>query len=678
MAPPMAMAAPGTVSGRLTGAPIPKPASGAADVQAIRIDTGVITGALRVGALGSYSLKLEPGPYVLIGTLINSDGAALLSGTGAPLTLRSGERRTVDVAVNARLRPLAPKSADAALGRFSQTTSGPAHAIEIDGFAGASGNLAPLNTGLAAMLQTNMATSGGSCPTLLIANARQRADVDARLARRNDRTPAQSARTQRYRVASDIRIRGRLSGSRSTLTYRITISDSQTGRALSVKRGRLKIDAKFFSKVSAIGTNLTARVCKAAAPSQLAPALPAPALPRPPTPPPPPVDNVAPQITLTQPASGSSTNAQLPAFTGFAGTATGDSTSVTVRLYAGASPSGLPRQTLTTLRGAGGSFVAGASDPLAPGIYTARVEQADAAGNTGFSTSNTFTVGAPTADPTLIGAGDIAGCGQTVGTGATAALLAQHPDALVFTLGDNAYPSGQPSDFANCYDPTWGLHKARTRPITGGHDSEDLPGGAPPNQGFSDYFSAQLAPFGATATNRLKTYYSYDIGTWHVIALNTACYRDFPECNTQQQERWFENDLDAHQNACTAVMWHDARWSSGNVHGGERFTQPLWDLAYNKGADIVLSGNEHTYERFAPQDKLGVRDDAFGVRQFVVGTGGYYLYGLGTTAANSQAFGTTYGVLKLTLHPASYDWQFIPVAGQTYTDSGSGSCHAAP
>ena len=199
-----------------------------------------------------------------------------------------------------------------------------------------------------------------------------------------------------------------------------------------------------------------------------------------------------------------------------------------------------------------------------------------------------------------------------------------------------------------------------------------------PNQGFSEYFSAQLAPFGATATNRLKTYYSYDIGTWHVIALNTACYRDFPECNVAQQERWFENDLDAHQNVCTAVMWHDARWSSGNVHGGERFAQPLWDLAYSKGADIVLSGNEHTYERFAPQDELGVRDDAFGVRQFVVGTGGYYLYGLGTTAANSQAFGTTYGVLKLTLHPASYDWQFIPVAGQTYTDSGSGSCHAAP
>jgi len=385
------------------------------------------------------------------------------------------------------------------------------------------------------------------------------------------------------------------------------------------------------------------------------------------------VDTVAPVITLTSPANGSSPTTATPTFSGVAGTAAGDSTSVTVRIYTGSNTSGVPLQTLTATRGAGGAYSVN-SATLSQGTYTARAEQIDAAGNNGLSSANTFSI----ADPVLIGAGDIAGCESGDGDAETAALLAQNPNATVFTLGDNAYPNGQPSEYTNCYGPTWGAHKARTRPITGGHDTATVNGGSLPNQGFVDYFSAQLAPFGPTATDRLKTYYSYNIGAWHVVALNSACYFDLPGCNTAQMEQWFRDDLAANSNVCTAVTWHDARWSSGNIHGNQVFTQPLWEIAYDGGADIVLSGNEHDYERFAPQDANGALDNTFGVRAFVVGTGGYYLYDLDALEPNSQAYSSTYGVMKLTLHPTSYDWQFIPVAGGTFTDSGTDNCHGAP
>jgi hypothetical protein len=259
-------------------------------------------------------------------------------------------------------------------------------------------------------------------------------------------------------------------------------------------------------------------------------------------------------------------------------------------------------------------------------------------------------------------------------------LVGQHPKAIVFTLGDNAYVNGQPSEFATYYEPTWGAFRARTRPITGDQDTATVAGGALPNQGFSSYFAVQLAPFGATATNRLKSYYSYDVGAWHVIALNSACYSSLPGCDKDAMEQWFRDDLAAHPNACTLAMWHNDRWSSGAVHGNEGFTQALWQIAYDAGVDVVLGGNEHTYERFAPQNDVGQIDQAFGVRQFVVGTGGYYLYALRPQGQlpNSEAFSSTYGVLKLTLQPGRYNWEFIPVAGQTFTDKGTGNCHGAP
>jgi hypothetical protein len=387
------------------------------------------------------------------------------------------------------------------------------------------------------------------------------------------------------------------------------------------------------------------------------------------------VDTVAPVITLTAPANGASLQTTTPTFSGTAGTLTGDSTTVTIRIYSGSTATGSPVQTLTTTRGGGGSYST-SSTGLSQGTYTARAEQSDAAGSVGLSSANTFTLTGE--DPVMIGAGDITSCENT-NDSATAALLAQYPSATVFTLGDNAYVNGQPSEYTNCYGPSWGVHKARTRPITGGHDTATVNGGALPNQGFADYFQAQLAPYGETATNRLKSYYSYNVGAWHVVALNSACYYDLPGCNPSAMEQWFRDDLAASNNVCTMVYWHDARWSSGNIHGNESFTQPLWQIAYDGGADIVLSGNEHDYERFAPQDANGALDTTYGVRAFVVGTGGYYLYDLGTRQPNSQVYdNSTYGVLKLTLHPTSYDWQFIPVAGETFTDSGTDNCHSAP
>jgi hypothetical protein len=328
-------------------------------------------------------------------------------------------------------------------------------------------------------------------------------------------------------------------------------------------------------------------------------------------------------------------------------------------------------------RTASGTYSGDASDlPFA--TYTAQAEQSDAAGNVGRSAANTFTVSAAP-DPVLIGSGDIASCESGDGDASTAALIAANPDATVFTLGDNAYTNGQPTEYSNCYGPTWGAFKARTRPVIGGHDLATVSGGPAAGQGFVDYFRNQLSPMGATATDLTKLYYSYDLGTWHVVVLNASCYFETPGCDPTAMEKWFRDDLASHPNSCTVAMWHDARFSSGNIHGNTTDVQPLWAAAYDAGVDVVLSGHEHDYERFAPQDANGTLDPNFGVREFVVGTGGYYLYGLGTRQPNSEAYSSTgYGVMKLGLHPGSYDWEFVPAAGSTYRDSGSGNCHGSP
>jgi hypothetical protein len=392
------------------------------------------------------------------------------------------------------------------------------------------------------------------------------------------------------------------------------------------------------------------------------------------------VDTTAPAVSLTSPANGA-TRAEWPTFKGTAGTAMGDSSTVTLNVYSGSSASGTPIQTMVTNAGAGGDYAAPANSPLNPGTYTAQAQQGDAAGNLGSSSANTFSVG----DPQILAAGDIAYC-STDGASRTAPLLSIAPDALVVPLGDIAYVNGQPSEYQNCYDPTWGVAKARTRPVIGPHDEGVVAGGPPAGTGYTNYFANQLAPMGSTATDLTKLYYSYNLGAWHVVVLNDSCIDGTtPNCDESAQEQWLTNDLAANPNLCTLAVFHRPRWSSDSVHGDNPAIGVFWNILYQYGVDLVLDGSAHDYERFAPQDPLGNLDNSYGIREIVVGTGGDFTYDLGTVQPNSQVYdSSSYGVLKLTLHSGSYAWQFIPVAdGQTpdggsFTDSGNTNCHGAP
>jgi acid phosphatase type 7 len=386
-------------------------------------------------------------------------------------------------------------------------------------------------------------------------------------------------------------------------------------------------------------------------------------------------DQTPPAVTLTAPANGSLTNDSTPTFAGIASTAVGDSATVTVEIFAGGGTGGTPVQTLTATRAADGSYAVDASPALGDGTYTAQARQADSGDNTGVSSANTFTIdpGAspppppPTPDPVLVGAGDIADCGTGVDDDATANILDGLPAATVMTLGDNAYPDGTPAEF-QCYHETWGRHKARTRPSVGGHEYA-----TPGASGYFDYF-------GAAAGNRGEGWYSYDLGEWHVIVLNTWCAEFSSTCGPgTPQYAWLLADLAAHQTACTIAYWHIGLFSSGKVHGSNARVRPLWEALYEYGVEAVVNGNEHVYERFLPQTPSGVLDPSYGITQFTVGVGGYMFYDFAQILPNSAARNNTaFGVLKLTLHPGSYDWEFLPIAGRTYTDSGTASCHGAP
>ena len=272
------------------------------------------------------------------------------------------------------------------------------------------------------------------------------------------------------------------------------------------------------------------------------------------------------------------------------------------------------------------------------------------------STSTTLPVA------TLLAAGDIAACNST-GDEATAAILDARPHAVIATLGDNVYESGTASEFANCYDPSWGRHKDRTRPALGNHEYGVFRAGG--------YYGA----FGAAAGEAPLGWYSYDVGVWHVIVLNSNC--EVVGCATGgSQDRFIRDDLAAHPARCTVAIWHHPRWSSGTVHGPTAALQSLYTTLYELGVDILLTGHEHNYERFAPLDPAGVVDPVRGIRQFVVGTGGRSHYPLGPPASGSEVRNdNTFGVLALTLRPGSYQWQFVPEAGKSFTDSGSYNCH---
>ena len=262
----------------------------------------------------------------------------------------------------------------------------------------------------------------------------------------------------------------------------------------------------------------------------------------------------------------------------------------------------------------------------------------------------------------LVGAGDIADCRDLSGAEATAKLLDQVP-GTVMAVGDLAYPDGSKENFV-CYDKTWGRAKSRTRPAPGNHEFHAL--GATP---YFDYF-------GSAAGDSKTGYYSYELGAWHIIVLNSEC-KDVLGCEAgSPQETWLRADLALHPTACTLAYWHKPLFSSGGAHGDELTVKPLWQALYAANADVIIGGHDHDYERFAPQGPDGTADPKRGIREFVVGTGGKNHRPFGATKPNSELRdASAFGVLKLTLKPDSYDWRFIPEAGKSFTDSGSGSCH---
>lgn len=267
----------------------------------------------------------------------------------------------------------------------------------------------------------------------------------------------------------------------------------------------------------------------------------------------------------------------------------------------------------------------------------------------------------PPASRTLVGAGDIADSDSPASE--EVAELLDGIEGTVFTLGDNVQGNGAAKEFEEYYDPTWGRHKDRTRPAVGNHEYY-----TPGASGYFDYF-------GEAAGDPEKGYYSYDIGEWHIVVLNSMC-EEVGGCSADSPEaRWLKADLEANPAKCTLAMGHHPLFSSSDKHGSDEKMKPTYEILHEVGVEAVLSGSEGNYERFAPQNPEGDADPE-GVRQFIVGTGGHFLNGFDEPLPNSEARnGTDHGVLRLTLKPDGYDWEFVPVEGDEFTDSGSAACH---
>ena len=253
---------------------------------------------------------------------------------------------------------------------------------------------------------------------------------------------------------------------------------------------------------------------------------------------------------------------------------------------------------------------------------------------------------------TLIAAGDISMC--TDDNDEMTAKLVEAIPGTVIPLGDTAYMEGSAKNFRECYDPTWGRFKDRTKPVPGNHEYR-----TPEASAYFDYF------------DNVPSYYAYDLGAWRIYALNSEIdvSKDSPQIG------WLKADLADHPSQCILAYWHEPRWSTGTEHGDSVGKQALWKTLYEAGAELVLNGHEHNYERFTPMNAEG-QPDPLGLREIVVGTGGGPLYPFGPARPTSEIRNnTTYGVLKVTLRPDGYDWQFVPVEGSAFTDSGSGECH---
>lgn len=246
-------------------------------------------------------------------------------------------------------------------------------------------------------------------------------------------------------------------------------------------------------------------------------------------------------------------------------------------------------------------------------------------------------------------------------------VLAMKPTA-VLVLGDIQYESSQPEHWPVSYGPSWGRFKDITWPVMGNHENA---GGNP--RAYFDYFGPRVG-------TPDRAYYSFDLGAWHLVALNTN-YENCGElrnvncANAGAQEAWLRADLAAHPQQCVLAYFHYPRFSSGD-HGDHPTVQGIWEILHAARADVVLTGHDHDYERFAPQDPLGVADPINGIRQFVVGTGGKDFRSFPRVKANSEARNNhAHGVLRLGLHQGGYDWAFVPEAGASYSDSGTAQCH---
>lgn len=263
-------------------------------------------------------------------------------------------------------------------------------------------------------------------------------------------------------------------------------------------------------------------------------------------------------------------------------------------------------------------------------------------------------------DPVLAGAGDVSICGQE-GDDQTARLLARLP-GTIFVAGDGSNELASVEEYQHCFGSSWGQLLDRIRPVPGNHDYL-TPGAA----GYFEYF-------GPAAGQPGQGYYSYDLGTWHIVALDSNC--SDVDCSADSPEvQWLRADLAAHPTQCTLAYWHHSYYSSG-LAGSSTWLKAFFQALYDYGAEVVIGGHDHDYERFSPQDPQGKADPLQGIRQFVVGTGGVSQRGFLSILPNSEAHHSgAYGILKLTLHPDRYDWEFLPVEGQTFRDSGSTSCH---
>jgi len=336
-------------------------------------------------------------------------------------------------------------------------------------------------------------------------------------------------------------------------------------------------------------------------------------------------------------------------------------------------------QPLVIGQSSGGAFYQGELDEVA--VYAGALPAATVSQH--YSVGSTAPSSPPPsgADPVIAAAGDIScspsDSGYAGGAGVSSAcrqrytsdLLVNQGFSAVLGLGDIQYDSATLNEFQTAYDPTWGRVKSITHPALGNHEY-NTSGAA----GYFDYFNGVGSTSGP-AGDRGKGYYSFDVGTWHIVSLNSECTQVGGCAVGSPQEQWLKADLAAHPATCTLAYWHRPLFNSGFT-GTDNEMLPIWQDLYAANADVVLNGHAHDYERFAPQTPSGAPDSARGIREFVSGTGGEDHHSMASPMANSEVReNATFGILRLTLRPTGYDWHWVPEAGGSFTDSGSGTCH---